>query len=59
MVHKKFQDLAAKWFPKLVDSKLIEKLFPDNLSVALRSGEIDVFRIDAESGLGVDYSKYG
>jgi hypothetical protein len=54
LVQKKFSRLAALWFPELLDAEMIEKLFPDELSVELRRGDVDV-----ASFLTLDYSKYG
>lgn len=59
LVHKNFIRLAETWFPDLLDSALIEKLFPDQLSVGIRKGSIDVFKLNAAAGLAYDYSKYG
>lgn len=59
LVHKKFTRLAIEWFPDLVDAELINKLFPDELSVIIRRGEIDVFELNVVQSQGADYSKYG
>jgi len=59
MVHRKFASLAARWFPDLLDNSLIEHLFPDQISVAIRRGEIDVFQLNAAAGANAyDYGKY-
>ncbi len=58
MVLTKFSRLAAAWFPELIDGTLIGRLFPDELSVAVRKGEIDVYKINAGRGLVCDYKKY-
>jgi hypothetical protein len=54
LVQKKFNRLAALWFHELLDADLIEKLFPDELSVEIRTGDVDVASL-----LTLDYSKYG
>ena len=58
MVLTKFSRLAAAWFPDLIDADLIGKLFPDELSVAVRNGELDVYKLNAGRGLVCDYKKY-
>lgn len=58
MVMTRFKCLASTWFPGLVDDRLIAKLFPDELSVAIRNGEIDIDKINAGRGLVCDYKKY-
>lgn len=58
MVLTKFSRLAAAWFPDLIDSGLIGRLFPDELSVAVRNGEIDIYKLNAGRGLVCDYKKY-
>lgn len=59
LVLTRFTRLATDWFPDLIDAGLIGRLFPDELSVALRTGETNVHKIYAELGAGFDYSKYG
>ena len=59
LVHEKFSRLAREWFPELLGAKLIERLFPDQLSAEIRRGDIDVARIFVNADLGPDYSKYG
>ncbi len=59
LVQKKFSRLAEAWFPELVDARLIEKLFPDELSAELRRGDIDMAKIFANASLEYDFSKYG
>jgi hypothetical protein len=59
LVHRNFTRLAGMWFPDLLDFALIGKLFPDQLSVDIRKGNIDVFKLNAAAGLAYDYSKYG
>lgn len=59
LVQKKFARLAETWFPELLGSKLIARLFPDKLSSEIRSGELDVVAIAENVGLGDAYSKYG
>ncbi len=58
MVQKKFSRLAEKWFPDLLDADLIKRLFPDQLSAEIRSGELDMAAMVQHVGLGYDYSKY-
>ncbi|HEY4246486.1 MAG TPA: hypothetical protein VGM64_06485 [Lacunisphaera sp.] len=58
LVQKKFSRLARTWFPELLNTGLIEKLFPDELSAEIRKGSIDVDKIIVEAGMGYDYSKY-
>lgn len=53
LVQKKFSRLAEAWFPELVGEELIEKLFPDQLSVEIRRGDIDAVNLRM-----YDYSKY-
>ncbi|HVU16603.1 MAG TPA: hypothetical protein VHD32_06745 [Candidatus Didemnitutus sp.] len=38
LVQKKFGRLAETWFPELLDRDLVQKLFPDELSAEIRSG---------------------
>jgi hypothetical protein len=60
MVCKKFSRLAEAWFPELLNAELIEKLFPDELSAAIRKSKIiDLARIVEHTGLESAYSKYG
>lgn len=54
LVQKKFSRLATTWFRDLVDDKLIDKLFPDELSDVIRKQELEYFRIHTT----LDYSKY-
>jgi len=58
LVQNKFNRLAKKWFPELLGGGLMRKLFPDELSTEIRSGEIDVATVMVHAGLGPDYSKY-
>jgi len=44
LVHKNLTRLAATWFPDLVDSEHIGKLFPDELSAAIRELDFELFR---------------
>jgi len=59
LVQKKFTQIFENRFPDLLNTNLIEKLFPDELSVEIRKGEIDVLQLITDLGLGYDYSKYG
>lgn len=54
LVQKKFTRLAMTWFRDLVGDKLIDKLFPDELSDVIRKQELEYFRIHTT----LDYSKY-
>jgi hypothetical protein len=56
MVQKKFNRLAGQWFPDLLGTDLIQKLFPDQLSEEVRSGNVDLITIAEDAGY--DYSKY-
>jgi SAM-dependent methyltransferase len=58
MVLGRFSRLAGEGFRDLIDADLISKLFPDELSVAVRTGEIDMHKINAGRGLVCDYKKY-
>lgn len=52
-IHRKFTRLAALWFADLIDEKLIEKLFPDELSQKIRRDATDSLKSEC------DFSKYG
>ncbi|MBM3421217.1 MAG: hypothetical protein FJY11_08795 [Bacteroidetes bacterium] len=58
LVQRRFAAIAERWFPEMIDSSLIEKLFPDDLSIALRNGEIDIHKLMEERELQLDYGKY-
>ncbi len=58
LVQKKFSHLAEVWFPGLLDSELIDRLFPDELSVEIKMRNFDVAALIMRAGLGPDYSKY-
>ncbi len=59
MVQNKFGRLARTWFPELLDSELIDKLFPDQFSMKIRNGEVDVAALLMAAGSRIDYGKYG
>lgn len=54
LVQKKFGRLAEACFPELLDTELIEKLFPDRLSAEIKRGDIDTVNFSV-----FNYSKYG
>lgn len=58
MITEKFTRLASKWFPEVINSALIEKLFPDDISLNIRKKNIDVFKINAGRAESLDFNKY-
>ncbi|MFT3867821.1 MAG: hypothetical protein QM715_04920 [Nibricoccus sp.] len=58
LVQKKFDRLAKDWYSDLLGDDLIEKLFPDELSIEIREGKSDVEAM-AQAAIGAPYGKYG
>lgn len=58
LVQKKFSRLADVWYADLLDGALMEDLFPDDLSVEIRSNKLDIAAI-AQAAIGDAYGKYG
>ncbi len=60
LVMKKFCNIAEKHFPEILTQDIITAMFPDELSRAILSGEIDAREQLMEEGFGVpDIKKYG
>ena len=59
MVYRSFLGIRDRWFPDLIDDGLVERLFPDDLSAAIRAGGPAFDEILAKTGLQrANYGKY-
>lgn len=58
LVQKKFRRLAETCFPELLHAGLIERMFPDELGVAIEGGNSDLAALMAVTNIGPGYRKY-
>ena len=59
VVYRSFLGIRDRWFPDLIDDGLVERLFPDDLSAAIRAGGPAFDEILAKTGLQrANYGKY-
>lgn len=59
VVYRSFVDICREWFPDLIDEKLVERLFPDDMSVILRTKSGGFDEIMAKTGLRPEcFQKY-